>query len=98
MHVLVAGGAGFIGSHLCESLLLDGYSVTCLDNLTTGDKRNIEELTKKESFDFIKADVSVAFSQVVSPDFVFHLASPASPNKNNPKSYIKRPIETLLAN
>ncbi|MDP2649832.1 MAG: SDR family oxidoreductase [bacterium] len=100
--VLVAGGSGFIGSHLCESLLNQGYKVICVDNLITGDEKNIEKLLKNPSFEFIKSDVSKEFSSLGSQfstlDYIFHLASPASPNKKSPKSYINYPIETLLAN
>lgn len=97
MHALVAGGAGFIGSHLCESLLSDGYTVTAIDNLITGDKRNIESLASNKEFKFIEADVAGPIPKD-SYDLIFHLASPASPNKNNPKSYINHPVETLIAN
>lgn len=94
---LVAGGAGFIGSHLCHSLLDDGLKVLCVDNLITGEKKNIEDLLVNPNFKFIEADV-IKPLDVEKIDFVFHLASPASPNKNNPKSYMQKPIETLLAN
>lgn len=94
---LVAGGAGFIGSHLCVSLLNDGLKVLCVDNLITGDKKNIKDLLNNSNFQFTEADITKPLD-IEKIDFVFHLASPASPNKNNPKSYIQKPIETLLAN
>lgn len=94
---LVAGGAGFIGSHLCSNLLNDGLKVLCVDNLITGDKKNIEGLLSNPNFKFTKVDV-IKPLDTEKVDFVLHFASPASPNKNNPKSYIKKPIETLLAN
>lgn len=92
---LVTGGAGFIGSHLCKSLLADGYWVTCLDNLLTGSKKNIESLLKDPNFEFIEADVSKPFGQLINQpiNFLFHLASPASP-----VDYQEKPEETLLAN
>ncbi len=100
--VLVAGGAGFIGSHLCEKLLVEGYKVFALDNLITGDKGNLEKLNGNSSFEFIEkditkdlADLKEKFSEV---KFIFHMASPASPNKKSLKSYINFPIETLLVN
>lgn len=93
---LVAGGAGFIGSHLCKRLL-DEYKVICIDNLITGDRKNIEPLLENSNFKFLKLDVSKPL-EIGTVDFVFHLASPASPNNKNPKSYINYPIETLLAN
>lgn len=99
MQVLVAGGAGFIGSHLCKSLLGDNHDVLCVDSLITGDKNNISRLLKNPKFKFIDQDISSSNFRVSGRlDFIFHLASPASPNKNNKKSYINYPVETLLAN
>lgn len=100
--VLVAGGAGFIGSHLCKSLLDENYKVICVDNLLTGDRNNLIDLLKNSEFTFLELDVTQPVddlkSKIQSLDYVFHLASPASPNKNSPRSYINHPIETLLAN
>jgi nucleoside-diphosphate-sugar epimerase len=104
--VMVAGGAGFIGSHLCRSLLKDGYKVVCVDNLITGDKDNIKELLKNPQFKFIEHDITkpvksssrLSRDKVQSFDYIFHLASPASPNKKSKRSFINHPIETLLAN
>ena len=93
---LVAGGAGFIGSHLCESLL-DEYKVICVDNLITGDRKNIESLLGNKNFEFLEFDITKPLS-LKSIDYIFHLASPASPSNKNPKSYIHHPVETLLAN
>lgn len=99
MRVLVAGGAGFIGSHLCESLISDGCDVICVDNLITGDKKNVSGLLSNSKFEFIEKDVSSKdFKIEKNVDLIFHLASPASPSNVNPKSYIFNPIETLLAN
>lgn len=95
--VLVAGGAGFIGSHLCEDLLQNGYEVICIDNLITGDKKNINNLLNSPHFQFIKADVTKPLS-MQSANYIFHLASPASPNAKSNRSYIRYPIETLLVN
>ncbi|MGA2911187.1 MAG: UDP-glucuronic acid decarboxylase family protein [Candidatus Levyibacteriota bacterium] len=95
--VLVAGGAGFIGSHLCKSLLAKNYKVICIDNLVTGDKSNIAPLLNNENFSFLEKDITKPLENVQA-DFIFHLASPASPNKKSPKSYINLPLETLLAN
>jgi len=95
MKILVTGGAGFIGSHLCERLLKDGYQVVCLDNFLTGRKENIEPLLSNKRFSFVKADItgeSIKY-QVSSIKYLFHLASPASP-----KDYQKYPIETLMVN
>lgn len=100
--VLVAGGAGFIGSHLCGSLLRDGHNVICVDNLSTGDKKNVSPFLENSNFKFIERDVIKSFNDIgediVSIDCIFHLASPASPNKNSKRSYMNYPIETLLVN
>lgn len=95
--VLVAGGAGFIGSHLCKSLLAKGYKVICVDNLITGDKSNIEPLLANQNFSFLEKDITKPLENIQT-NFIFHLASPASPNKKSPKSYINLPLETLLVN
>jgi|SRR5581483_317158 len=97
--VLVAGAAGFIGSHLCKSLLAQNYSVTGIDNFITGDKKNLEQLLSNQNFHLIEEDISKNnFSVPDTFDYIFHLASPASPNKKSKKSYISFPIETLLVN
>ncbi len=98
--ILVAGGAGFIGSNLCERLLDKNYRVICLDNLITGNKENIEDFTKNKNFTFLNSDLKNPSFQSTLPqiDYIFHLASPASPNKKSPISYINFPIETLLVN
>jgi nucleoside-diphosphate-sugar epimerase len=96
--VLVAGGAGFIGTHLCQSLLNDGYKVICVDNFLTSSKENIKPLLKNPNFVFINQDVTLPLETNENVDFVFHLASPASPNKKSPRSYMNLPIETLLVN
>lgn len=93
-NVLVTGGAGFIGSHLCDKLVKEGYKVICLDNLLTGSKKNIEQLMEKPNFEFVQSDVTVNIEYPISDiDYIFHLASPASPI-----DYQKHPEETLLAN
>src|SRR5262245_43861772 len=89
MRVLVTGGAGFIGSHLCESMLDKGAEVVCLDNLSTGSSDNIDGL-RSERFGFIKQDVT-NYLYVAGPvDYVLHFASPASP-----VDYQQLPIPTL---
>lgn len=98
--VLVAGGAGFIGSHVCERLLGDGYKVICVDSLITSDKANVESLKKNQNFTFIEQDITSSQFAMDGPElhYIFHLASPASPNKKSPRSYISFPVETLLVN
>jgi nucleoside-diphosphate-sugar epimerase len=100
--VLVTGGAGFIGSHLCEKLLNDGYAVICLDNLLTGAKSNIEPLLEHPHFTFLLHDISQPFMEMKEKlsdvSYIYHLASPASPNKKSKRSYISLPVETMMAN
>jgi nucleoside-diphosphate-sugar epimerase len=75
---VVAGGAGFIGSHLCDALLGLGHKVICVDNLLTGSEKNIEEAKKNPNFSFLNQDIIVKAPDIHA-DFVFNLASPASP-------------------
>lgn len=90
MRILVTGGAGFIGSHLCERLLDDGHSVVALDNLITGNTDNIAHLAGRGDFSFIRHDVTEYIYLQGGIDFIFHLASPASP-----VDYLAYPIQTL---
>ncbi len=90
MRILVTGGAGFIGSHLCESLLDDGHTVVALDNLITGSTDNIAHLAGRDDFSFIRHDVTEYIYLQGELDFIFHLASPASP-----ADYLAFPIQTL---
>ncbi len=88
--ILITGGAGFLGSHLCEHFLFKGYRVVAMDNLITGDIRNIEHLFPNPDFEFYHHDVS-KFVHVAGPlDYILHFASPASPI-----DYLKIPIQTL---
>ena len=95
---LIAGGGGFIGSHLCKSLLSENLRVICVDNFLTSDRKNVEELLSNSNFKLIEEDIVRPFDVGEKIDFIFHLASPASPNLKSPRSYINYPIETLLAN
>ena len=97
MHVLVTGGAGFIGSHLCDRLLAEGHSVVVLDNLVTGNSANLAHLAGREGFSFVRYDVSNFIFVAGKVDAVIHLASPASPNPASPYGYPQLPIQTLKA-
>lgn len=88
--VLITGAAGFLGSHLCERLLKEGYHVIGMDNLITGDLRNIEHLFPSENFEFHNHDVSKFVHVAGDLKYILHFASPASPI-----DYLKIPIQTL---
>lgn len=87
---VVTGGAGFLGSHLCEKLLREGHSVICIDNFLTGSIENIRHLMEDPNFCFIKGDVTNYIYVSVPVQYVFHFASPASP-----VDYLRYPIQTL---
>jgi dTDP-glucose 4,6-dehydratase len=97
VRILVTGGAGFIGSHLCERLLSEGHQLVALDNLITGNANNIAALASNPDFVFIRHDVSEYISVSGEIDAVMHLASPASPNPASPYGYPQLPIQTLKA-
>jgi dTDP-glucose 4,6-dehydratase len=88
--VLITGGAGFLGSHLCDRFIKEGYHVIAMDNLITGDLRNIEHLFKLEDFEFYHHDVSKFVHVPGELHYILHFASPASPI-----DYLKIPIQTL---
>lgn len=91
---LVTGAAGFVGSHLVDRLIYEGYQVTGLDNLVTGKLDNLILAKKSENFTFVQCDVSIELPSFNEKfDFIFHAASPASPPK-----YFKFPIETMMVN
>ncbi len=91
MRIVVTGGAGFIGSHLCARLLEEGHQVFAVDNLITGSRRNIAQLLGHPAFSFLEHDVVQPLD--LPAEAVFHLASPASP-----KGYMEHPVETALVN
>jgi nucleoside-diphosphate-sugar epimerase len=92
MRVVVTGGAGFLGSHLCDAILARGDSAVCVDNLATGRPDNVAHLMGRPGFTFVEADVSLALDVPGPVDAVAHLASPASPPE-----YLRLPLETLAA-
>ncbi len=98
MQILIAGGAGFIGSHLCKKLLNEGNDVICVDNLLTGNKDNLKDIEGNSHFTFLNHNVVEPLPVNVSAEAVFHLASPASPNHHSPLSYHALPMETMLVN
>ena len=88
--ILITGGAGFLGSHLCDRFLTEGYHVIAMDNLITGSLANVEHLFKREDFEFHHHDVSKFVFVPGKLDYILHFASPASPI-----DYLKIPIQTL---
>lgn len=91
MRALITGGAGFLGSHLCEHLIHQDWSVVCLDNEATGSEANVAGLRSNKHFEYVKHDASVPYDVDGPLDYVLHFASPASP-----PDYHRLPIETLL--
>ena len=89
MKTIVTGGAGFLGSHLCDLLLDKGHEVICIDNLVTGNAKNIEHI-KSDKFTYLKHDITKPIYFGDKIDYIFHLASPASPI-----DYLELPIQTL---
>ncbi len=90
MKVLITGGAGFIGSHLCERLIAEGHELLCVDNLITGTLANLAPLRSQPRFSFVQHDISKSLEVNGAIDYVLHFASPASPI-----DYQKYPIPTL---
>lgn len=88
--ILITGAAGFLGSHLCDKFIEKGYEVLGMDNLITGDRRNIEHLFNREDFQFFHHDVTTFVHVPGKLDYILHFASPASPI-----DYLKIPIQTL---
>jgi len=90
MQILVAGAAGFIGSHMCDRLLAEGHHVIALDNFITGRPDNLAHLVGRPGFEFVRQDITQSFDYGMPLDAVVNMASPASP-----KDYLEHPIETL---
>ena len=90
---VITGGAGFIGSHLCDKLLEEGFRIICLDNFITGKKENIRHLLKDKNFALIEHNVTKYIEIKGKVDYILHFASPASPN-----DYLQFPIQTLKVN
>ena len=97
MRILITGAAGFLGSHLCNRLLLEGHSVVGMDNFITGNPENIAHLAGNSNFEFYKHDVANFIFIPGKVDAVMHFASPASPNPASPYGYPNLPIQTMKA-
>jgi nucleoside-diphosphate-sugar epimerase len=93
LKIVVTGGAGFIGSHLCARLLQEGHNVLCVDTMLTGSQKNIAALHNHPQFTFLQHDVTQPFPFPFEAGAIFHLASPASP-----VGYMEHPLETILVN
>ena len=91
MRAVITGGTGFLGSHLCERLLAEGWDVLAIDNFITGVRTNVKHLEKNRNFRFKKADVSRRLRVFGKVGYVLHFASPASP-----PDYLKHPIATMM--
>src|SRR5881392_602423 len=94
--ILVTGGSGFVGSHLCERLLADGHEVVCLDNFFTGRRANVSHLLDNHRFELMRHDVTDPLT--IEVDEVYHLACPASPihYQRNPVRTIRTTVEGTL--
>jgi len=97
MRILITGAAGFLGSHLCERLLMDGHEIVGMDNFITGSPENIAHLSSNQRFSFIRHDVSNFIFVPGKVEAVLHFASPASPNPKSPYGYVNLPIQTMKA-
>lgn len=99
MKVLITGGAGFIGSHLCDRFISGGHEVICVDNLISGSEDNITHLKSNPNFTFIKHDIIEDLPETIANlklDAILHFACPASPNPASSVSYMAHPVETLM--
>lgn len=97
MRILITGAAGFLGSHLCDRMLVEGHVVIGLDNFVTGNRENLVHLVRNKDFSFKRHDVSDPIIIPTKLDAVMHFASPASPNPASPFGYPNLPVETLKA-
>lgn len=103
MNILVAGGAGFIGSHLVKRLINEGHKVVVLDNFITGSKNNLSDVINHRNLtiiekDIVKIDNNDIHQSIKIIEQIYHLASPASPNHHSPISYHALPMETMMVN
>lgn len=100
--IIIAGGAGFIGSHLSRRFISEGNEVFCIDNLKTSSRNNIVQLMDNPNFHFLEHDITKSLSTIEDRfpqvDAIFHMASPASPNHHSAISYHALPMETMMVN
>ncbi len=99
MKILITGGAGFIGSHLCDRFLADGHEVVCVDNFLSGARENVAHLASNPAFTLIEHDIINPLPPSLTElniEAIFHFACPASPNPDSPVSYMAHPVETLM--
>ncbi|MFH1244106.1 MAG: NAD-dependent epimerase/dehydratase family protein [bacterium] len=99
--ILITGGAGFIGTHLCDRFIADGHEVICIDNFLSGSRTNISHLESNPLFTLIEHDVIDHWPSTIDHlqlDAILHFACPASPNPTSPVSYMSHPVETLMVN
>ena len=97
MRILITGGAGFVGSHLCDRLLADGHHVIAMDNLITGSRANVAHLSAHPKFELLLHNVAQRIVLAQPVGVVLHFASPASPSQTAPTGYLQLPIQTLKA-
>lgn len=99
MKILITGGAGFIGTHLCKYFLDFGHEVICVDNFLSGSKDNLKQFEKNPKFFLLEHDVCQPLPEIPGElDAIFHFACPASPNPESPISYMRFPVETMMVN
>lgn len=94
--ILITGGAGFIGSHLCDRFLGEGHDVICVDNFISGSPDNIAHLLSNPHFTLVEQDVCTPLTISDKIDAILHFACPASPNPNSPVSYMSHPVATMM--
>ncbi|GAB4027667.1 MAG: SDR family oxidoreductase [Candidatus Microgenomates bacterium] len=94
--ILITGGAGFIGSHLCDAFLSAGHEVICVDNFISGSRANIAHLLNNPHFELIEHDVTLPLTINYQLSAVLHFATPASPNPRSPVSYMSHPVATMM--
>ena len=96
MNILITGGAGFIGSHLCDRFINEGHDVICVDNFLSGSRDNIKHLDSNPHFTLVEQDICTPLTINEKLDAILHFACPASPNPKSSVSYMSHPVETMM--